>query len=87
MRTNRLPKFALACLLTLSPLAAQATSPSLYGLSKIPAGDELFNYDLSQISSPFFMGYQSSSLAPLNQEPLTRTRSAQSRCRAARSMG
>jgi PEP-CTERM motif len=69
MQTKCLSKFALACVLTLSPVVAEAASPPLYGLSKVGAGDELFSYDLSQISSPFFLGYQANSLAPLDQQP------------------
>jgi PEP-CTERM motif len=70
MRTKCLTKSALACLLTLSPLVAEAASPSLYGLSKRAGGsDELFTYDLTQdVSSSF--EYRANTLLPLNEDPL-----------------
>ena len=70
MRTKCLTKFALACLLALSPLVAEAASPSLYGLSKRAGGsDELFTYDLTQdISSS--LEYRANTLLPLNEDPL-----------------
>ena len=41
-------KFALVCFLTLSPMMAEAASPTLYGLAKRAGGaDELF-YDLTR---------------------------------------
>ncbi len=54
MNTNRLSKLAITCLLTLSPLAAEAASPSLYALSKRPDSVELLTYDLNGLTFPSF---------------------------------
>jgi hypothetical protein len=70
MYTKRLAKFAIACLLVLSPLAAEAASPSLYGLSKRAGGaDEVLTYDLNQDRS-LSIFYEPNTIGPLDESGL-----------------
>jgi predicted metal-dependent enzyme (double-stranded beta helix superfamily) len=70
MHIHCLSKFAITCLLTLSPLAAEAASPSLYALSKRPGSAEILTYDLNQaLTFPLFT-YEPNTIAPIDASAL-----------------